>query len=605
LEFSTRGACTQCGFQLSEPLEPRHFSFNTHVGACPACDGLGEHWRCAPELLLEHPENPLIGDEESPGAVGGKLGRYLTKGKGFYEYLLRTVAREHKLDLERPFASLSEAARELLLHGTGSRASYHVKIEKGGESFQLEENFTAAWPGLCGHVDAWHKKSEDPEWRTILERTMRQTSCRECQGERLAPAPRATTLGKRRLPEMLAFSVDEALAWLEGLKLPAAAREAVGPVLNELRGRVKLLADVGLGYLTLDRSVGTLSGGEARRVRLASSLGSQLVDVCYVLDEPTVGLHPADIERLTNALLALRDGGNTVIVVEHDETLMRRADHIIDMGPGAGRGGGEVVASASPDELMRHPTSQTAAALRGELVLARPTRARDEKAARLALRGAKLHNLKGVDCEARFGELTGLCGPSGSGKSTLVMECLVPALRGEKPAGRWKGVSGGTDSGVRLVVVDASPLGRTPKSIPATAVGVLEPLRELFARPAEARARGFTSSHFSFNSSKGRCPACEGRGYELVEMQFLADLWLTCQECEGKRYSPEVLTLTYRGKSIADVLALAIEEAHEFLKDVPAIARVLATLKSVGLGYLSLGQSSTTLSVGEAQRVKL
>jgi len=605
LEFSTRGACTQCGFQLVEPLEPRHFSFNTHVGACPACDGLGEHWRCAAESLVEHPENPLIGDEDSPGAIAGKLGRYLTKGKGYYEFLLRTVAEQHKIDLDRPFASLPDAARALLLHGTGSRASYRVKIEKGGASFQLEENFTAPWPGLCGHVDAWHKKSEDPEWRAILERTMRQTQCSECHGERLAPAPRATTLGKKRLPEMLALSVDAALAWLEALKLPAHAREAVGPVLVELRGRVKLLCEVGLGYLTLERSVGTLSGGEARRVRLASSLGSQLVDVCYVLDEPTVGLHPADIERLTNALLALRDGGNTVLVVEHDETFMRRADHIVDMGPRAGRHGGEVVASASPAELMRHPTSRTAAALRGELALVRPERARDERAGRLALRGARLHNLKGVDFEARFGELTGLCGPSGSGKSTLVMECLVPALRGEKPAGRWKAASGGVDAGARLVVVDASPLGRTPKSIPATAVGVLEPLRELFARTAEARARGFTASHFSFNSPKGRCPACEGRGFEQIEMQFLADLWLTCGECEGKRYQPEVLALHYRGRSIADVLALSIEEAHAFLKDVPEIARVLRTLEAVGLGYLSLGQSSTTLSVGEAQRVKL
>jgi excinuclease ABC subunit A len=606
LEYSTHGACTQCGFQLSEPLEPRHFSFNTHVGACPGCDGLGEHWRCSAALLVTHPERALVGSgEDGGGAIGGKLGRYLTKGKGYYEHLLRTVAEEHGIDLERPFGTLPDAQQALLLAGTGAKASYQVRIEKEGASFQLEERFSAAWPGLCGHVDAWHAKSEDPEWRAILERTMEQTTCDQCMGERLAPAPRAAVLGKKRLPEALALDVTGAREWLEAMSLPAAARAAVGPVLAELRSRVSLLERVGLGYLTLDRSVGTLSGGEARRVRLASSLGSQLVDVCYVLDEPTVGLHPADVDRLTSALLDLRDGGNTVIVVEHDESLMRRADHVIDMGPGAGKLGGEVVASGSPAELQRHPTSLTAAALRGELRLERRARARDEGATRFGLGGARLHNLKGVAFEARFGELTGLCGPSGSGKSTLVLDCLVPALRGDKADGRWKSTRGGADSGARIVVVDASPLGRTPKSVPATAVGLLEPLRELFARLPEARARGFASSWFSFNGTRGRCPACEGRGSTLVEMQFLADLWLTCEECDGKRYQPEVLSVLYRGRSIADVLALSIDEAYEFLRDVPEIARILETLRSVGLGYLALGQSSTTLSVGEAQRIKL
>jgi len=605
LEFSTRGACTRCGFQLAEALEPRHFSFNTHVGACPACDGLGEHWRCAPELLVTHPSRSLVGtEEEGGGAIGGKLGRYLTKGKGYYEFLLRTVAEEHGIDLERAFESFGEAERELLLFGTGSKPTYQVRIEKGGASFKLEERFTASWPGLCGHVDAWHAKSEDPEWRAILQRTMSQTTCHQCRGERLAPGPRAVTLGKKRLPEALSQDVRAARAWLENLTLPAAARQAVGPVLAELRSRVGLLEQVGLGYLTLDRSVSTLSGGEARRVRLASSLGSQLVDVCYVLDEPTVGLHPSDVERLTEALLALRDAGNTVIVVEHDESLMRRADHVVDMGPRAGRLGGEVVASAPPEELMRHPTSLTAAALRGELTLERGTPA-EPTGGQVALQGARLHNLKNVSFAARFGELTGLCGPSGSGKSTLVLDCLVPALRGEAPGGRWKSVRGGGATGARIVVVDASPLGRTPKSVPATAVGLLEPLRELFARTPEARARGFGHSYFSFNSTRGRCPACEGRGSVQVEMQFLADLWLTCEECDGKRYQPEVLAVQYRGRSIADVLALPVDEALEFLRDVPDIARPLATLQAVGLGYLALGQSSTTLSVGEAQRVKL
>ncbi|HEX6882586.1 MAG TPA: excinuclease ABC subunit UvrA [Planctomycetota bacterium] len=604
-EYSTKGACTQCGFQLAEPLEPRHFSFNTHVGACPTCDGLGEHWRCAPEHLITHPGRALVGsEEEGGGAIGGKLGRYLTKGKGYYEFLLRTVADEHGLDLERPFGSYAPAEQELLLHGTGARPSYRVKIAKEGASFSLEENFTAAWPGLCGHVDQWHAKSEDPEWRAILERTMRQTTCDRCGGERLAPAPRAVVVGKKRLPEVLALDVDAVHAWLAQLALPARVREGVAPLLAELASRVGLLAQVGLGYVTLDRTVSTLSGGESRRVRLASSLGSKLVDVCYVLDEPTVGLHPGDVARLTDALLALRDGGNTVIVVEHDEALMRRADHVLDLGPRAGRFGGELIASGTPEEVARHPTSLTAAALRGELVLERPTRARDASLPSLRLSGARLHNLRGLDLELSFGELLGLCGPSGSGKSTLVLDCLVPALRGEAPAGRWRSLRGGGE-GTRLVVVDASPLGRSPKSIPATAVGILEPLRELYARTPEARARGLSAAYFSFNSTRGRCPACEGRGSVQVEMQFLADLWLTCEECDGKRYQPEVLAVPYRGRSIADVLALPVEGALEFLRDVPEIARPLETLVAVGLGYLGLGQSSTTLSVGEAQRVKL
>ncbi len=612
-EYSTRGACTRCGFRLEEALEPRHFSFNTHAGACPGCDGLGVRWRCDPALLIDHPERPLLDDGRAengssagaPPAIGGRLGRYLTKGKGYYEHLLRTVAREHGIDLSRPFRSLGEDAHELLLSGRGARPSYRVQIEKESERFQLEESFTAAWPGLCGHVDAWHAKSEDPEWRAILERYMRPQTCDLCAGERLAPAPRAVTVGKKRLPAALALTVSDSCAWLENLRLPAAVRPAVEPVIGELLGRVRLLDQVGLGYLTLDRSMGTLSGGEARRVRLASALGSRLVDVCYVLDEPTVGLHPADIDKLTGALLALRDGGNTVIVVEHDESLMRRADHIVDMGPRAGLGGGEVVASGTPEELERHPSSLTAAALRGELVLERERAQLPADAPLLSLAGARLHNLKNVSFEARFGALTGVCGPSGSGKSTLILDCLVPALRGERPGGRWKSVRGGAESGRRVVVVDANPLGRSPKSVPATAVGLLEILRELFARLPEARARGFGPSHFSFNSPRGRCPACEGRGSIQVEMQFLADLWLTCEDCEGRRYRPEVLEVRHRGKNMADLLAITVDEAAEFLRHVPGAHALLETLRAVGLGYLSLGQSSTTLSVGEAQRVKL
>ena len=607
-EYGTLGACTVCGFRLEEELEPRHFSFNAHVGACPACEGLGERWQASPELLVDRPELPLVPEDPgAPGAIGGKLGRYLTKGKGFYEHLLRTVAREHRIDLARPFAQLTDAQRELLLFGKGAKKSYTAAVERSGRTYELHESFSSPWPGLCGHVDAWHAKAEDPEWRALLERFMSRRKCSACDGERLAPGPRAVTVGPRRLPEMLRLSVAEALAWLEGLRLPAAARRAVQSVVDELAGRIRLLDEVGLGYLTLDRPVSTLSGGEARRVRLSASLGSALVGVCYVLDEPTVGLHPGDVDRLTNALLGLRDQGNTVIVVEHDESLMRRADHIIDMGPGAGRFGGEVVVSGTPAEVEAHPTSLTGRALRGELLLPPrdPGRRKGETAERVGIRGARLHNLKGVGFEASFGELTGVCGPSGSGKSTLVLDCLVPALRGERAEGRWTSAVGAAGGGRRVVVVDASPLGRTPASVPATAVGLLDPLRELFARTPDARMRGLGPSHFSFNSPRGRCPACEGRGATKVEMQFLADLWLTCEECDGRRYRPEIETVRYRGRSISDVLALDVDAASELLAHVPAAARVLDVLRAVGLGYLGLGQSSTTLSAGEAQRVKL
>ncbi len=603
VELSTRGACPECGFVWSAPMEPRHFSFNTHAGACRDCDGLGRTLRCDPDRLLTEPDRSLF-----DGAIGGRFGRYLTKGKGYYEHLLRTVGRSHRIDLERPFSELTSAQRALLLHGVGARAQYDVRIERNTRNAELEESFTADWPGLCGQVDAWYGRAEDPEWIAILETVMKPSPCAACGGERLCPEAAAVTLGRLRLPELQRRTVEEALAWLEKLTLPKAAREAVGPVRAEVESRLRLLERVGLGYLSLDRATSTLSGGEARRVRLSASLGSQLVGVCYVLDEPTVGLHPGDVSRLTDALLELRDRGNTVLVVEHDEHLMEQADFLVDIGPGAGRLGGQVVASGTPAEVRANPDSRTGAALRGELAPVRASRAKGAAPAdgppAFRLRGARLNNLRGVDFEARFGELTGVCGPSGSGKSTLVLDTLVPALRGQDPEGRWRRVEV-PGAAPRVVVVDASPIGRTPASVPATYSGLLDPLRDLFARTADARVRGFGPAHFSFNGTRGRCPACEGKGATRVEMQFLADLWLPCEECDGRRYRPEVLEVRHRGKSIADVLDLSVDEALEFLAHQPRCRAVLESLRDVGLGYLPLGQSSTTLSGGEAQRVKL
>jgi excinuclease ABC subunit A len=639
-EYSSHGACPECGFVLKDELEPRHFSFNTHVGACPACDGLGERVQCDAELLFRHPERTI--DE---GALHGKLSRYLVKGKGYYENLLRAVAKTHKVDLDRPWRDFSPGEQALIACGAGARDTYKVRLERTTENAEIEEQFSAPWPGLCGHVDAWHAKTEDPEWAAILEQVMSRRTCTECNGERLMPESRAVTLGKLRLPELLELSVADALAWTNDLCERASLVKAVGPVIHEIASRLSLLERVGLGYLTLDRHTSTLSGGEARRVRLSASLGSQLVGVCYVLDEPTVGLHPQDVARLTDALIELRDRGNTVIVVEHDPSLMARADWIVDMGPGAGRNGGSVVVAGTPAEVAAHPGSLTGAALRGAIRLerdavanARAQRATDEgdehaasgdehalsgdgsapsrdehapsRDARTSGRGVRLigartHNLKDVDFEFAFGEITGVCGPSGSGKSTLILDTLVPALAGERSEGRWKRVIGVEGGGARAVVVDASPIGRTPASIPATYTGLMEPLRELYARTPEARMKGFDAGRFSFNSPKGRCPACEGRGATKVEMQFLSDLWLVCEECDGKRYAPEVLEVKLRGKSIADALELSVDEACELFAHQPRITSILETLRDVGLGYLCLGQSSTTLSGGEAQRVKL
>ncbi len=601
LEFSTHGTCTECGFRLEDDLEPRHFSFNTHVGACCACAGLGERYECQEELLLRD-AGGLLTDT----ALHGKLGRYLAKGKGYYETLLRTVAASHRLDLTRPVNRWTEKQRDLIFRGLGARQLYRGSMEKETRHATVQESFSASWPGLCGHVNAWHAKADDAGWRAILEEVMERRTCSECCGERLAPASRAVTLGRKRLPELLRMSVARASAWAASLKLPVARAAAVEPVLEELRGRLKLLERVGLEYLTLERATATLSGGEARRVRLSANLGAQLVGVCYVLDEPTVGLHPADVERLGNTLQLLRDRGNTVLVVEHDLSLMRRADWIVDLGPGAGREGGRLVCAGPPGEVSQHPSSGTAAALRGEVHLPTATKATEKMQRRpLLLKGATLHNLRGVDLEIPFGALTGVCGPSGSGKSTLVLETLVPALAGEDPAGRWKSMRAGAGGSTRVVVVDASPIGRSPHSVPATVSGLMTPLRELYARTPDARRLGFEASHFSFNSTKGRCPACDGRGALLVEMQFLADLWLTCDDCSGQRYRPEILEVRYRGRSLAEVLELTVSEALEAFAHQPRLVEILRTLEQVGLGYLTLGQSSTTLSGGEAQRVKL
>ncbi|MCH2107616.1 MAG: excinuclease ABC subunit UvrA, partial [Planctomycetes bacterium] len=520
LELSTQGSCPTCGYRLEVKPEPRHFSFNTHAGACEVCDGLGEVMQCDPTLLVSQPERALI-----DGAIEGKIGRYLTKGKGFYELLLREVCRAHRIDIDKPFGRLTERQRALLLFGEGSKESYTTRKERSGASFTVDEEYTSDWPGLCGHVDGWHASASDPGWIEVLEASMDRRKCRACKGERLKPEWRGVNLGGMRLPECLALDVSHAIAWMDGLDSQDGSLRAVQPVLDELRGRLEMLDRVGLGYLGLDRRTSTLSGGEARRVALAAGLGSQLMGVCYVLDEPTVGLHPSDVDKLMESLEGLRDRGNSVVLVEHDERVVRRSDHVVDLGPGAGEHGGQVVCSGTPLEIQEDPKSVTGAALRGELsVPPREPEVLDERIA-FQLTGARTHNLRGVDLRLRWGELLGVCGPSGSGKSSLVVETALPALEGEPSGGRWKRFRG---RGARSVLVDASPIGATPSSVPATYSGVMDLIRGLYSRTTEAAALGFGPAHFSFNSSRGRCPACDGNGATKVELQFLPDLWLQC-----------------------------------------------------------------------------
>ncbi|HIL38591.1 MAG TPA: excinuclease ABC subunit UvrA [Planctomycetes bacterium] len=605
LEYSTRGACTQCGFQLSAPMEPRHFSFNTVVGACSDCHGLGARPVCDVNLLIAHWDRSVL-----EGALAEPFPRYLVRGKGFHEHLLKEVARVHRIDLSKPLNKLSQKKRDLLLHGLGAKQEYTVQIKKNWKTAELEQRFRAEWTGLCGQIDRWSARSEDPSWRERLERVMVEQTCPTCSGERLSRAARAVTVGKKRLPEILALDVDRALEFVRKLHIPGARKAVLGPIQAELLARLSMLQQVGLGYLTLDRSTGTLSGGEARRVRLSAALGSELVGVLYVLDEPTVGLHPADVDQLVEALHRLRDRGNTLLVVEHDAAVIRAADWVVDMGPGAGELGGQVVAAGTPAQVARSKRGSTGELLRGEIDLVASVQALELQAEPIPpsepirLIGARQFNLRGVDLEVHYGRMLGLLGPSGAGKSTLAVECLVPALRGEEPEGRWQEIQN-TEASTRVVLVDATPIGRSPHSVPATYAGVLPGLRELYARTPDARRLGFTQSYFSFNSSRGRCPACDGRGSSQVEMQFLADIWLVCEECEGKRYRPEVLEVRWRGMTIAEALALSVDSACEVFGHQSSIHGPLASLQQVGLGYLRLDQSSTTLSGGEAQRLKL
>ncbi|MHC4973159.1 MAG: excinuclease ABC subunit UvrA [Planctomycetota bacterium] len=591
--FSERPACTDHDVVLrGEMLEPRMFSFNSHHGACPRCHGLGVIQRADPQKVIRYPELTFRG-----GAFGHGAASYLPQSK-WYRAQVEAVAAVHELPLKTPLGQWGARELEILFDGTGEEV-YQINRRMrrpGGRSYRLRTETT--WAGVSAILEGWYKKSSGGRWTERITEVMQPETCPVCRGERLNPVSRATTLpGKVTLGRVSRMTVAEALGFFAELELS----DIVDEVLHEIRERLRFLDAVGLGYLTLDRRTATLSGGEAQRIRLATQIGSGLVGVVYVLDEPTIGLHPRDTQRLLDSLRGLRDLGNTVLIVEHDPDTIRAADHVLDLGPGAGKNGGEVVFAGSLKQLARRRGVATADFLFGRRTIERPP-PRPRPRAFVRIKGAHAHNLKHVDCRIPVGRLSCITGVSGAGKSSLLFDVLWAAADAD---GTAPGKVTGLDRFGTVYVVDQLPIGTTPASNPATYTKALDPIRKLFAQVPEARMRGYEPGRFSFNRAGGRCDACEGRGAVRVEMHFLADVWVPCDDCRTRRYNRETLEVKYKGKSIADVLAMEVSEARVFFANIPQVARILGTLDDVGLGYLSLGQPATTLSGGEAQRVKL
>jgi excinuclease ABC subunit A len=585
LLWSERLACAACDRVLPE-LGPASFSFNSPAGACPRCAGLGTVRRFSTELVVPDPERSL-----SEGAIEpwGK------PGGAFYKRMLGELRKHAKVDAEVPFKSLQEKTRRLLLEGGGGFEGVLPSLERRLEEYARRKRGEGA---------------DEAQTFELLEQELgrfsRHDVCPECEGARLRPESLAVTVGGESIASLAGRTVADLDTAMASLGLEGNQGAIADRILQEIRARARFLVDVGLEYLSLDRSAGTLSGGEGERIRLATQIGSALVGVLYVLDEPSIGLHPRDNARLMETLLRLRDRGNTVLVVEHDADTIRAADYVVDMGPGAGRHGGNVVAAGSPKEVESAPASVTGSFLSGARSIGTPQRRRQASGS-LRIRGASANNLKDLDVDIPLGLLTCTTGVSGSGKSSLIMDTLLPAARVQlhRAAATVQGEVEGLDAVTRVVSVDQTPLGRTPRSNTATYTGLFGQLRELFASLPDARARGYKASRFSFNVKGGRCEACRGDGVVRIEMHFLPDVFVECEQCAGRRYNRETLEVRYRGYNIADVLDMQVDEARSFFEAIPKIRQRLDTLSEVGLGYLELGRSATTLSGGEAQRVKL
>ncbi|MGA7440386.1 MAG: excinuclease ABC subunit UvrA [Luteibacter sp.] len=593
--FSSRFSCPMCDYSLPE-LEPRLFSFNSPVGACPTCDGLGVTQVFDPARVVGHPELSLAG-----GAIRG-----WDRRNAYYFQMILSLAKHYGFDPETSWRELTKTQQNAVLYGSGKELIPFRYITDRGGKVTREHKFE----GILNNLERRYRETESAAVREELQRYIADHPCPDCGGQRLNPSARNVFVADKAIPEITSLAIEAALKFFATLKLTGWRGEIAVKIVKEIRERLTFLNDVGLNYLTLDRQADSLSGGEAQRIRLASQIGAGLVGVMYVLDEPSIGLHQRDNERLLGTLTRLRDLGNTVIVVEHDEDAIRAADHILDIGPGAGVHGGAIVGEGTLEQVMKSPTSVTAKYLSGERGIKVPTKRREAKEGQwVELKGATGNNLKDVELRVPVGTFTCVTGVSGSGKSTLVNDTFyrIAAMElngaSEQPA-PYESIEG-LNLFDKVVDIDQSPIGRTPRSNPATYTGLFTPLRDLYSQVPEARSRGYSPGRFSFNVRGGRCEACEGDGMIKVEMHFLPDVYVPCDVCHGKRYNRETLEVLYKGHTIADVLNMTVEDAFKLFENVPVIARKLETLRAVGLDYIKLGQSATTLSGGEAQRVKL
>ena len=597
MNFSQSFSCPDCGISIDE-IEPRSFSFNNPFGACPECFGLG--------YKMEFDEDLMIPDKRlsiAEGAITVLGWQSCTDKKSFTYAILDALSKEYKFSLDTPFEEYPKKIHDILIHGTdGKEVKVYYKGQRG------EGVYDVAFEGLLRNVERRYRETGSQTMKAEYEEFMRITPCSACKGQRLKPEALAVTVGGCNIAELTDLSIEKLHQFLETLELDKQQMLIGGQILKEIRARIRFLLDVGLDYLTLGRATGSLSGGEAQRIRLATQIGSGLVGVAYILDEPSIGLHQRDNDKLLNTLKHLRDLGNSVLVVEHDEDTMREADYIVDIGPGAGEHGGKVVAEGTAEEIMAKPDSITGAYLSGKKKIPVPE-VREKPSGWLKITGAEENNLKGIDVEIPLGIMTCVTGVSGSGKSSLVNEILYKRLardlnRARTIPGKHKNIEG-LEQLDKVIAIDQSPIGRTPRSNPATYTGVFDLIRDLFASTADAKARGYKKGRFSFNVKGGRCEACSGDGILKIEMHFLPDVYVPCEVCHGKRYNRETLEVKYKGKSIYDVLNMTVEEALHFFENVPSIRRKMETLYDVGLSYIRLGQPSTQLSGGEAQRIKL
>ncbi len=592
--FSQKFACNDCGLSIPE-LTPRMFSFNNPYGACETCGGLGVQMSVDPGLVV--PDETLSLDE-------GALAPFERRMGGFFYGMIESLATHYRQPLEKPWRALPKKFRDVVLYGSGDEEIQFVL-----EGDTSEYSFRKAFEGVIPNLERRHRETESANAREDLERFMRQLPCADCRGARLRPESLAVRIAGMNINEMTALSVARGIEIFDRLDLPPREAEIARRILKEIRDRLQFLADVGLGYLTLDRSSASLSGGEGQRIRLASQIGSRLVGVLYVLDEPSIGLHQRDNARLIETLKSLRDLGNTILVVEHDEDTIREADWVVDMGPGAGRNGGDIVAMGTPAQIMKNKASLTGQYLSGKRAIAVPKKRRKPTDRWLSVEGAREHNLRNVSSRIPVGLFTCITGVSGSGKSTLTVDTLYAALARDLNGSKMEVGAHDRISGLehfdKVIDIDQSPIGRTPRSNPATYTGLFTDIRDLFAGVPEARVRGYKAGRFSFNVKGGRCEACSGDGILKIEMHFLPDVYVQCEVCRGRRYNRETLEILYKGKNIAEVLDMTVDEALEFFSAVPSLQTKLQTIADVGLGYVQLGQAATTLSGGEAQRMKL